>query len=211
MSCGTPKQLTAVLDKLKGVETAIGPVFKLLNSDPTALAWKAISATLGSGTLEGLKTGIISKVKGYLPDIDLSSLKVPGLQKDFTDLAKKITEAAIAGEDLKNEIDLLKQKYAGIDIKNLDLNNASNLIAQLKSDRDRLCKLLPNLQEDGAGGFILKGLPITFPDKSPEGAPEQATITETIIPQIQIDVERRVAEAKTRYVDIAAPILYKGV
>lgn len=211
MSCGAPASLKKLVNNFKNLETTLGPAFKTLNADPSGLAWKAVSNALGGGTLAPLKGNIAAAIKSHIPDIgiDLDSLSVPGIQKDFTDLAKNITSAAITGQDLLNRIDLLKQKYAGYDIKNLDFNNVENLIEQLKRDGDNLCKLLPNLQE-GPAGFVLKGLPVTFPEKNPEGTSAAAVITEVTIPQIQIDVARRVQEANARYVDITAPSLYNN-
>jgi hypothetical protein len=201
MSCGPAEGLLKLAEKIDVVNTTIDTSLKTLTD---GVANSAIITAL-TATVQGFADGILAKVKDHIPEF----AKTKGMISDIQDIAGKILTVALAGEDLKNELTTLKQKYTGLDLGNIDLASLPDLLRSGALDLENICNKFPNFEQDGAD-IVLRGTPITFPDIDPVAIIRGHKLPEMIKPEFGFDVQRRVREAGEEYFQVVNPQIFGG-
>tara|TARA_B110000881_G_scaffold190052_1_gene181054 strand:+ start:2679 stop:3314 length:636 start_codon:yes stop_codon:yes gene_type:complete len=203
--CGATEKLVELTDSFLTKDELID---KAIDKLPITAAQgqslqDAIEIALIATDAAALQSIVISKLKEYVPEIELPE-EIKGLQADIESFASDILTAKLAVDDLKNEVSNLKTKYSGLDLGNVAIDDIPNLLKSGALDLNNLCQKIPNFEEDGAG-FILKGTPITTPKKS-----AIADLLGIQIPEIKdfvyrIDAVKKSKDAATNFVDVQLP------
>lgn len=165
--CGATGQLVELTQSLGTTDEIIdGLLDKIPIRPEVSQAVKDAAAIIAmaqdTAQIEALVT---AKLKEYLPEIEVPE-EIKGLQSDIRAFATDIADAALAVEDIQNEVATLKTKYSGLDLGDIDIQDIPALLKQGALDLDNLCKKIPNFEENEAGELVLKGTPITTPIKS---------------------------------------------
>lgn len=165
--CGATGQLVELTQSLGTTDEIIdGLLDKIPIRPEVSQAVKDAAAIIAmaqdTAQIEALVT---AKLKEYLPEIEVPE-EIKGLQSDIQAFATDIADAALAVEDIQNEVATLKTKYSGLDLGDIDIQDIPALLKQGALDLDNLCKKIPNFEENEAGELVLKGTPITTPIKS---------------------------------------------
>lgn len=165
--CGATEKLVELTESLG---TTDGIIDKLIDKIPItpaqgqAIADAAAIVAMASDAA-AIQSLVTSKLKEYLPEIEVPE-EIKGLQSDIRAFATDIADAALAVEDIQNEVATLKTKYSGLDLGDINIQDIPALLKQGALDLDNLCKKIPNFEENEAGELVLKGTPITTPIKS---------------------------------------------
>lgn len=165
--CGATEKLVELTDSFLTKDELIDKVIDELPITPAQgqSIQDAIEIALIATDAAALQSLVTSKLKEYLPEIELPE-EIKGLQSDIRAFATDIADAALAVEDIQNEVATLKTKYSGLDLGDVAIDDIPNLLKQGALDLDNLCKKIPNFEENELGEFVLKGTPITTPIKS---------------------------------------------
>lgn len=203
--CGATEKLLELTDSILSKDELID---KAIDKLPITAAQgqsiqDAIEIALIATDAAALQSIVISKLKEYVPEIELPE-EIKGLQADIESFASDILTAKLAVDDLKNEVSNLKTKYSGLDLGNVAIDDIPNLLKSGALDLNNLCQKIPNFEEDGAG-FILKGTPITTPKKS-----AIADLLGIQIPEIKdfvyrIDAVKKKKEEAETFINIELP------
>ena len=203
--CGATEKLVELTDSFLTKDELID---KAIDKLPITAAQgqslqDAIEIALIATDAAALQSIVISKLKEYVPEIELPE-EIKGLQADIESFASDILTAKLAVDDLKNEVSNLKTKYSGLDLGNVAIDDIPNLLKSGALDLNNLCQKIPNFEEDGAG-FILKGTPITTPKKS-----AIADLLGIQIPEIKdfvyrIDAVKKKKEEAETFINIELP------
>lgn len=165
--CGATGQLVELTQSLGTTDEIIdGLLDKIPIRPEVSQAVKDAAAIIAmaqdTAQIEALVT---AKLKEYLPEIEVPE-EIKGLQSDIRAFVTDIADAALAVEDIQNEVETLKTKYSGLDLGDIDIQDIPALLKQGALDLDNLCKKIPNFEENEVGELVLKGTPITTPIKS---------------------------------------------
>ena len=165
--CGVTGKLVELTDSFLTKDELIDKVIDELPITPAQgqAIQDAIEIALIATDAAALQSLVTSKLKEYLPEIEIPE-EIKGLQADIRAFATDIADAALAVEDIQNEVATLKTKYSGLDLGDVAIDDIPNLLKQGALDLDNLCNKTPNFEENEAGEFVLKGTPITTPIKS---------------------------------------------
>lgn len=205
--CGATGQLVELTQSLGTTDEIIdGLLDKIPIRPEVSQAVKDAAAIIAmaqdTAQIEALVT---AKLKEYLPEIEVPE-EIKGLQADIRAFATDIADAALAVEDIQNEVATLKTKYSGLDLGDIDIQDIPALLKQGALDLDNLCKKIPNFEENEAGELVLKGTPITTPIKS-----AVADILGIQIPEIKdfvfrVDPGELAAEAEKSFANVEEEI-----
>lgn len=210
MSCGAPQEVKDLVDQLEVFKK--GPI-GALDLLPVPIP------TTGQGLIEQVKATeqyaeiiaevdkIKAKLKAVVPEIDLP-VEIKGLQSEVEGIVGRVLTAKVAGEDLANELKNLKEKYSGIDLGDLDIEDIPSLLETGILDLENLCKKIPNFEEDGAN-IVFRGLPISFPTMSPQSIIASGGLPDIPKPKIRVDISRRKKEAEENFINIVTPSLFR--
>lgn len=210
MSCGVPAEVKELVDQL-GVfkKGPIGALDLLPFPVPTT----------GAGLIEQVKTTseyakiaaevkkIQDKIKSVIPDIEFP-VEIKGLQSEVEGIIGQILTGKAVAEDIANDVKNLKEKYSGIDIGDLDIEDIPSLLETGILDLENLCKKIPNFEEDGAE-IVFRGIPITFPTISPQSLIESKGLPDVKLGEIRVDIARRKKQAEENFVNISIPSLFE--
>ena len=205
--CGATEKLVELTESLG---TTDGIIDKLIDKIPItpaqgqAIADAAAIVAMASDAA-AIQSLVTSKLKEYLPEIEVPE-EIKGLQSDIRAFATDIADAALAVEDIQNEVATLKTKYSGLDLGDINIQDIPALLKQGALDLDNLCKKIPNFEENEAGELVLKGTPITTPIKS-----AVADILGIQIPEIKdfvfrVDPGELAAEAEKSFANVEEEI-----
>ena len=198
MSCGPAEKLTKLAEDFETVEAQIDTMIADVESQVGAI----------QATAQAEVDKVIGSLKGLMPEIDIPFIP-DSVQNDITNIVRNILTAQLAAEDIANELTRLEQKWSGVDLGNIRIQDIPQLLRSGALDLDRICKLVPNFEKDGSQ-VVLKGTPISF---------QEINVADIIkggsLPNIQVTnfaevVTRRVSDAKERFVEISIPGLYRG-
>ena len=173
MSCGPSKAMLEIADQVDALNAKIDG---------------AIMSAPGMSELAGLKdkvndigNGIMDKVKAAVPSIDfpIKSFDQLPLQDQMKEIAGLIALGVVALPEYKAKLELMKNKYDGIDGINID--NLADMLRSGAMDLDSICKMVPNVDTQGVN-VAIKGIPTSFADVDPV-----AILRGAELPKIQID------------------------
>jgi hypothetical protein len=165
--CGATEKLVELTDSFLTKDELIDKAIDKLPITPAQgqAIQDAIEIALIATDAAALQSLVTSKLKEFLPEIEISE-EIKGLQSDIRSFATDIADAALAVEDIQNEVETLKTKYSGLDLGDVAIEDIPKLLKQGALDLNNLCKKIPNFEENEAGELVLKGTPITTPIKS---------------------------------------------
>ena len=206
MSCGVPAEVKELVDQLGFLKKGPLGVLDLL---PIPIP------TTGQGLIEQVKTteqyaeilAEVEKIKAKMNAAFPIIPEIKGLQTEVEDVVGKILTAKVAGEDLANELKNLKTKYSGIDLGDLDVEDIPNLLETGLLDLENLCKKIPNFEDDGVN-ISFRGLPVSFPNVSPQSLLASGKLPTIPKPKITVDVTRRKRAAGESFINIDKPRLF---
>lgn len=210
MSCGVPAEVKELVDQL-GVFKK-GPI-GALDLLPIPIP------TTGQGLIEQVKTTneyaeimaevkkIQAKIKSVIPEIDLP-VEIKGLQSEVEGIVGEILTAKASAEDLANDLKNLKEKYSGVDLGDLDIEDIPSLLETGILDLENLCKKIPNFEEDGAE-IVFRGIPISFPTTSPQSLIKSKGLPDIKLGKIRADIVRRKKQAEDNFINISVPSLFE--
>lgn len=201
MSCGPAEGLKKLAEKIDVINETIDAT---LTNAIDGVANLAVIASIKAAA-EGFADGIKEKIKAHVPDF----AKARGLISDIQDISEKILTLALSGQNLKDELQLLQEKYTGLNLGNLDLQNLPDLLRSGALDIEQICKLFPNFEEDGVD-LVLRGAPVTFPEIDPVAIIRGHRLPELPSPQYGVDIQRRVREAGEEYTQVVNPSIFSG-
>jgi hypothetical protein len=165
--CGATEKLVELTDSFLTKDELIDKAIDKLPITPAQgqAIQDAIEIALIATDAAALQSLVTSKLKEFLPEIEIPE-EIKGLQSDIRSFATDISDAALAVEDIQNEVETLKTKYSGLDLGDVAIEDIPKLLKQGALDLNNLCKKIPNFEENEAGELVLKGTPITTPIKS---------------------------------------------
>lgn len=210
MSCGVPEEVKELVDQL-GVFKK-GPI-GALDLLPVPIP------TTGQGLIEMVKTTneyakisaevkkIEDKIKSAIPEIEVP-VEIKGLQSDVENIIGVILTGKAAAEDIANDVKNLKEKYSGIDLGDLDIEDIPSLLETGILDLENLCKKIPNFEEDGAE-IVFRGIPISFPTTSPQSLIKSKGLPDVKLGEIRVDIARRKKQAEENFLNISVPSLFE--
>lgn len=214
MSCELTPGQQKILDSLDVLSEGPMAILESLGI-PIPTTGQGVAEMLGVGAqyaevIAKLKS-IEDSIKAAIPQIDLPD-EIKGLQSEIGDFAKKIINTALAAEDIKDQLDILKSKWGGVDLGDYSIEDIPRLIKSGVLDLQNLCKMVPNYteEEDETGGvnLIIRGMPTTYPTTNPVAAALGLSFPEIVKPDITIDITRHQREAGERYVNTVIPGIY---
>jgi len=152
MSCGPAKAVTELTEQ---IDNTLSVADKALTALPLGIASVVgyVEAQLATQINQKIKL-IKELIQGQIP-----SLPGGGLPTELTTLI----QTGLAGAAALTYINDLKEKYEDVDV---DVDNIVELLAEVGNDLDKLCKIVPNVQNIG-GDFVIKGFPVSFPEIDP--------------------------------------------
>ena len=153
MSCGAPKELTALVDGINGVVTTVEASVASL-PDRIASIPGYVEVTMAVQIAQDLQ-----KMKELLDDpAALLDAAIPSLPQEFQDFID--AGNALVGETLEKAelVSGMAEKYSDIDIG--DPEEILDLLNGLGDDIDKLCEIVPNIQTR-YGELIELGKPLT--------------------------------------------------
>ena len=198
MSCGPAEKLTKLAEDFETVEAQIDTMIADVESQVGAI----------QATAQAEVDKVIGSLKGLIPEIDIPLIP-DSVQNDFTNIVRNILTAQLAAEDIANELTRLEQKWSGVDLGNIRIQDIPQLLRSGALDLDRICKLVPNFEKDGSQ-IVLKGTPISFPEINVADILKGGSLPNIQVPDFAEVVTRRVSDAKERFVEISIPGLYQG-
>ena len=198
MSCGPSEELRKMADKIQAGNTA---VTNKINS-------------IANGAIGGIQSviqGAADSVKGALKDAipEINIPKTPNsLQSQVTDLVKKAALIGIAAPGIEQSLKQIKRDWGNVDLGDLgDIDNLPNLLRTGALDLESLCKKIPNLEKDGVD-VVVRGIPVSFPSIDAANIIKHGRMPTITKPNPTIDVSKRQAEAKERFLNVKVPKLY---
>ena len=153
MSCGAPKELTALVDGINGVVTTVEASVASL-PDRIASIPGYVEVTMAVQIAQDLQ-----KMKELLDDpAALLDAAIPSLPQEFQDFIDKGNQ--LVGDTLESAelVSGMAEKYSDIDIG--DPEEILDLLNGLGDDIDKLCEIVPNIQTR-YGELIELGKPLT--------------------------------------------------
>ena len=209
MSCGPAAGLKALSDKMLAANDQLDSLLD--------------SATGGiTDSLAGLEAMVLAEVGGLQdkmmsmgPSIDLP--KVPTMLSGVEDLAKIVALGVVAAPQIANELATLEKKWGSIlsdnpildgDVKINDFKDLANLLARGGADLDRLCKMVPNIEEGLE--VQVKGTPVSFPEIDAKALLNGHKLPKFVKPKHTVDVVRKKKEAGASFVNFKIPKIYSG-
>lgn len=198
MSCGPAEKLTKLAEDFETVEAQIDTMIADVESQVGAI----------QATAQAEVDKVIGSLKGLMPEIDIPFIP-DSVQNDITNIVRNILTAQLAAEDIANELTRLEQKWSGVDLGNIRIQDIPQLLRSGALDLDRICKLVPNFEKDGSQ-VVLKGTPISFPEINVADIIKGGSLPNIQVPDFAEVVTRRVSDAKERFVEISIPGLYRG-
>jgi len=198
MSCGPAEKLTKLAEDFETVESKIDDMIADVESQVGAIQAQAQTEV----------DKVIGSLKGLMPEIDVPFIP-DSVQNDITNIVRNILTAQLAAEDIANELTRLEQKWSGVDLGNIRIQDIPQLLRSGALDLDRICKLVPNFEKDGSQ-VVLKGTPISFPEINVADIIKGGSLPNIQVPEFTEIVTRRVSDAKERFVEISIPGLYRG-
>tara|TARA_Y100000385_G_C13106264_1_gene648097 strand:+ start:1249 stop:1854 length:606 start_codon:yes stop_codon:yes gene_type:complete len=158
MSCGPSKAMKAAADQVDALNAKIdAAIMDIPGMDELAnLKENAESAA----------QGLMDKLSAAIPSIAFPEVPAAAksLQDEMKEVAGLIALGVLALPQLKNQLDYMKDKYAGVD--EVDIDNLAGLLRSGAMDLDSICKLVPNVQTQGINAKVL-GIPTSIPDIDP--------------------------------------------
>jgi hypothetical protein len=198
MSCGPAEKLTKLAEDFETVEAQIDTMIADVEAQVGAI----------QATAQAEVDKVIGSLKGLMPEIDIPFIP-DSVQNDITNIVRNILTAQLAAEDIANELTRLEQKWSGVDLGNIRIQDIPQLLRSGALDLDRICKLVPNFEKDGSQ-VVLKGTPISFPEINVADIIKGGSLPNIQVPDFAEVVTRRVSDAKERFVEISIPGLYRG-
>jgi len=198
MSCGPAEKLTKLAEDFETVESKIDDMIADVESQVGAIQAQAQTEV----------DKVIGSLKGLMPEIDVPFIP-DSVQNDITNIVRNILTAQLAAEDIANELTRLEQKWSGVDLGNIRIQDIPQLLRSGALDLDRICKLVPNFEKDGSQ-VVLKGTPISFPEINVADIIKGGSLPNIQVPEFTEIVTRRVSDAKERFIEISIPGLYRG-
>jgi len=198
MSCGPAEKLTKLAEDFETVESKIDDMIADVESQVGAIQAQAQTEV----------DKVIGSLKGLMPEIDVPFIP-DSVQNDITNIVRNILTAQLAAEDIANELTRLEQKWSGVDLGNIRIQDIPQLLRSGALDLDRICKLVPNFEKDGSQ-VVLKGTPISFPEINVADIIKGGSLPNIQVPDFAEVVTRRVSDAKERFIEISIPGLYRG-
>jgi sulfatase maturation enzyme AslB (radical SAM superfamily) len=198
MSCGPAEKLTKLAEDFETVEAQIDTMIADVESQVGAI----------QATAQAEVDKVIGSLKGLIPEIDIPLIP-DSVQNDFTNIVRNILTAQLAAEDIANELTRLEQKWSGVDLGNIRIQDIPQLLRSGALDLDRICKLVPNFEKDGSQ-IVLKGTPISFPEINVADILKGGSLPNIQVPDFAEVVTRRVQKGTEKFINISVPGLYRG-
>ena len=210
MSCGATEKLVELTQSIGSTNDIIDKLIDKIPITPAqnqsiADAAAIIAMASDAAAIQELVT---SKLKGLIPEIDIPFIP-DSVQNDFTNVVQNILTAQLAAEDLANELTRLEQKWSGVDLGNIRIQDIPQLLKSGALDLDRICKLVPNFEKDGSQ-IVLKGTPISFPEINVADILKGGSLPNVQVPDFAEVVTRRVQKGTEKFINISVPGLYRG-
>jgi hypothetical protein len=210
MSCGATEKLVELTQSIGSTNDIIDKLIDKIPITPAqnqsiADAAAIIAMASDAAAIQELVT---SKLKGLIPEIDIPFIP-DSVQNDFTNVVQNILTAQLAAEDLANELTRLEQKWSGVDLGNIRIQDIPQLLRSGALDLDRICKLVPNFEKDGSQ-IVLKGTPISFPEINVADILKGGSLPNIQVPDFAEVVTRRVQKGTEKFINISVPGLYRG-
>lgn len=210
MSCGATEKLVELTQSIGSTNDIIDKLIDKIPITPAqnqsiADAAAIIAMASDAAAIQELVT---SKLKGLIPEIDIPFIP-DSVQNDFTNVVQNILTAQLAAEDLANELTRLEQKWSGVDLGNIRIQDIPQLLKSGALDLDRICKLVPNFEKDGSQ-IVLKGTPISFPEINVADILKGGSLPNIQVPDFAEVVTRRVQKGTEKFINISVPGLYRG-
>jgi len=198
MSCGPSEKLKDLAAQVQAAEDKFDSI---INSSPLGKLNE-----IKNDALEDVN-GILGKMENMIPSIlnKVLSAADKTLHDDVKDLLKFIMLGYIKKDAIESQLDWMKSRWGNIDlgdIKNFD--DLRNLLESGAVDFDNLCKLIPNVEEEGAN-VIVRATPTSFPDIDPAAILKGAPLPDYRKPEITIDVTKRAKEQAEEFINLELP------
>lgn len=198
MSCGPAEKLTKLAEDFETVEAQIDTMIADVESQVGAI----------QATAQAEVDKVIGSLKGLIPEIDIPVIP-DSVQNDFTNVVQNILTAQLAAEDLANELTRLEQKWSGVDLGNIRIQDIPQLLRSGALDLENICQLIPNFEKDGSQ-VVLKGTPISFPEINVADILKGGSLPNIQVPDFAEVVTRRVQKGTEKFINISVPGLYRG-
>lgn len=198
MSCGPAEKLTKLAEDFETVEAQIDTMIADVEAQVGAI----------QATAQAEVDKVIGSLKGLMPEIDIPFIP-DSVQNDFTNVVQDILTAKLAAEDLANELTRLEQKWSGVDLGNIRIQDIPQLLRSGALDLENICQLIPNFEKDGSQ-VVLKGTPISFPEINVADIIKGGSLPNVQVPDFAEVVTRRVQKGTEKFINISVPGLYRG-
>ena len=121
--CGATEKLVELTDSFLTKDELIDKAIDKLPITPAQgqAIQDAIEIALIATDAAALQSLVTSKLKEFLPEIEIPE-EIKGLQSDIRAFATDIADAALAVEDIQNEVETLKTKYSGLDLGDVQIH-----------------------------------------------------------------------------------------
>lgn len=198
MSCGPAEKLTKLAENFETVEAQIDTMVADVEAQVGAI----------QATAQAEVDKVIGSLKELIPEIDIP-FTPDSVQNDFTNVVQNILTAQLAAEDLANELTRLEQKWSGVDLGNIRIQDIPQLLRSGALDLENICQLIPNFEKDGSQ-VVLKGTPISFPEINVADILKGGSLPNVQVPDFAEVVTRRVQKGTEKFINISVPGLYRG-
>jgi hypothetical protein len=210
MSCGPAEGLKGLADK---VEAANDELDSLLES-----ATGGITDLLDS--LESIVQAEVNGIEDKLTSMIPSLLDPPpdSILGQVQDIGKLLALGVVAGPQVLAAAKNFETKWGGIlksnpvfdgDLEISDIGGMVDLLRQGATDIDGLCKLLPNIKDDGIVISVLAS-PVSFPEVDAVAMIKGHKLPELPKPKFELEVGRQKKEAEASFVNYEVPKIYFG-
>ena len=198
MSCGPAEKLTKLAEDFETVEAQIDTMIADVESQVGAI----------QATAQAEVDKVIGSLKGLMPEIDIPFIP-DSVQNDITNIVRNILTAQLAAEDIANELTRLEQKWSGVDLGNIRIQDIPQLLRSGALDLENICQLIPNFEKDGSQ-VVCKGTPISFPEINVADIIKGGSLPNVQVPDFAEVVTRRVQKGTEKFINISVPGLYRG-
>jgi len=198
MSCGPSEKLKELAAQVQAAEDKFD---SLINSSPLGKLNE-----IKNDALEDVN-GILGKMENMIPSIlnKVLSAADKTLHDDVKDLLKFIMLGALAKPQIEAQLSWMKSRWGNLDLG--DIKNFDDLRVLLENgavDLENLCKLIPNVEEDGVN-VVVRATPTSFPDIDPAAIIKGEPLPPYRKPKISVKVLERAREQAEEFINLELP------